>query len=255
MDRTQSEIKVSTLNVHGRGPGWRARRVELVRQLVALDVDAISLQELRTWPSQGAWLARASSPPGPLSTRPWRGGARAYTFVGARKRGLRGYEGIGVVTRLPVLEREIVPLGAGGRVALRCRLDVGGTAFDLYSVHFQHGSMTGDIRLRGAERLLTTIEARGGPAVVAGDLNGPPESRALQLLTGTLRSTQVVVHGMEPASTVAPVERGTVLDYILVSDGIEVLGAGLAFDEPGPGGEMVSDHLGLVSRIRLLPGS
>ncbi|MGH2610742.1 MAG: endonuclease/exonuclease/phosphatase family protein, partial [Tepidiformaceae bacterium] len=175
-------------------------------------------------------------------------------FVGARKRGVRGYEGIGALTRLPVLEREVVPLGKGGRVALRCRLAADGAAFDLYSVHFQHGATTGDIRLRAAERLLATINARKIPAVVAGDLNGTPESRALQLLTQSLRSAHVVANGAEPASTVVPVERGIVLDYVLVSDGIEVLDARVAFDEPGPAGETVSDHVGIVARLRLLPG-
>jgi endonuclease/exonuclease/phosphatase family metal-dependent hydrolase len=230
-------VTVATLNVHGRGPRWRSRRVELVRQLVELDVDAIALQELRTWPSQGRWLV-AASPTG-------------YAFAGARKHGIRGYEGIGIVTRLPMREREIVRLGPGGRVALRCRLEAGGGTFDLYSVHFQHGGSAGEVRLRAAERLLEVVDRRDGPVVVAGDLNGPPESRAVKLLTESLRSAHMVAKGREPASTVVPVERGVVLDYILVSEGIEVVEARVAFDEVGASGETVSDHLGLVARLQL----
>jgi endonuclease/exonuclease/phosphatase family metal-dependent hydrolase len=50
---------------------------------------------------------------------------------------------------------------------------------------------------------------------------------------------------------VVPVERGVVLDYILVSEGIEVVEARVAFDEVGASGETVSDHLGLVARLQL----
>ena len=146
-----------------------------------------------------------------------------------------------------------MPLGVGGRVALRCRLAVDERAFDLYSVHFQHGGMAGDSRVVAAERLLGAIAARASvPAVVAGDLNCRPGSRELDLLLGPLRSAHVVVHGLEPESTVMPVSRGFVLDYILVSEGVEVVDARVAFDEAGPAGLTASDHLGLVARVRLV---
>jgi endonuclease/exonuclease/phosphatase family metal-dependent hydrolase len=153
-----------------------------------------------------------------------------------------------------VVERQILPLGPGGRVTLRCRLAAGEAPFDLYSVHFQHGSGAGNIRLQAAEVLLGAIQSRGVPAVVAGDLNGPPESRAVQRLMGSMRSAHAVASGGEPLSTVLPVERRIVLDYILVTDGIEVDEARVAFDEPGTSGETVSDHVGIVARLRL-PGS
>jgi endonuclease/exonuclease/phosphatase family metal-dependent hydrolase len=152
---------------------------------------------------------------------------------------------------LPVLEREIVRLGPGGRVALRCRLAAGDATFDLYAVHFHHGSAAGDIRLHAADVLLAAIGSRGLLAVIAGDLNGPPESRAVRRLMESMRSGYAVANGSEPPSTVVPVERGIVLDYILVSEGFEVVEARVAFDEVGATGETVSDHLGIMARLRL----
>jgi endonuclease/exonuclease/phosphatase family metal-dependent hydrolase len=230
-------VTVAVLNAHGRGPRWRHRRRRLVEEITRLDLDAIALQELRTWPSQGRWLGRALTP--------------AYAFTGARKRGWRGYEGVGVLTRLPILEREVLNLGEGGRVAVRCRLAAGEQAFDFYSAHFQHGGNKGDVRLRSAERVLDWIAANGVPAVLAGDLNGPPESRALKLLQESMRSAHVCVHGCEPTGTARPLDRGIVLDYILVSDGIEVVDARVAFDAESPPGQTISDHIGLVAKLRL----
>jgi endonuclease/exonuclease/phosphatase family metal-dependent hydrolase len=66
----------------------------------------------------------------------------------------------------------------------------------------------------------------------------------------------VAVHGCEPDRTVPTPLRagatgaGSVLDYILVNDQVEVAGAWLAFDE-AEGAICASDHYGLVADLRL----
>ena len=237
-------LVVATLNVHGRGPRWHARREPLVDQLVALQPDVIALQELRTWPSQGRWLASALNGRVP----------RTYAFVGARKRGWQGYEGVGVLTRLPVHERHVIGLGRGGRVALRCRLDDGSGTFDFHSVHFQHGGGAGETRLQAARILMDHTGAQPHlPAIIAGDLNAQPSSRTLALLGTHFRSAHAAAHGDEPERT-CPTDlaiRPLVLDYILVSPSITVSSANLAFTERDHAGETVSDHFGLVATIEL----
>ena len=238
-------IRVVTLNVHGRAPGWRERRSRLVSQMAALNADIVALQELNTWPSQGRWLTAA------LNEDAERGGL--YSFTGARKRGRHGIEGIGVMSRLPALERQTIRLGFGGRVAVRCRVVHGGQALDFYSAHFHHGSGAGDVRLAAAGMLLAEIDARRGvPAIVAGDLNGPPTSRALELLRGRLRSAYAVANGGEPERTVPtdPAYAALVLDYILVSKEFDVVDATLAFTERKAAGQTVSDHYGLAADVR-----
>lgn len=234
-----------TLNVHGRAPRWRERRAPLVRQLSALDPDIVALQELNTWPSQGHWLARALN------------GGRAgppYAFIGARKRGFQAVESIGVVTRLPVAKRQMILLGAGGRVTVRCRVQADRGQFDFYCAHFHHGSASGEIRLAAARTVLAMVDTHPGvPVILAGDLNGAPESPALELLSGRLRSAYAVVHGSDPDRT-APtnaVYDPRVLDYILVSPEFDVLDAELAFTERDAAGETVSDHFGLAATLSL----
>ncbi len=57
---------VATLNVRNRADRWRERAPLLVEQLVALDPDLISVQEVRRIPDQARWIAREASrgPPG-----------------------------------------------------------------------------------------------------------------------------------------------------------------------------------------------
>lgn len=236
-------LTVATLNVHGRGARWRSRRVALAAQLAALNPDVIALQELRTWPSQGRWLVaavnRLVAPP-------------AFMFSGARKAGWRGYEGIGIISRLPVRERNIVRLGHGGRIALRCRLESGGDALDFYAVHLHHGGVAGETRLAAARILMDHVGAQPHvPAVIAGDLNAQPSSRTLKLLSTHFRSAYAAVHGAEPERTVPTnlAVRPLVLDYILASPSLEVTSAALAFTTRDAAGETVSDHFGLVATI------
>ncbi len=206
----------------------------------------MALQELNTWPSHGQWLAEA------LRVR--ERGDRRYTFTGARKRGAAGIESIGVISRLPVVERQAILLGFGGRVAVRCRLVADDREVDFYCAHFHHGAATGHVRLAAARTLLAEMEGRAGvPAILAGDLNGPPGSRALALLSERMRSAFAVANGDEPERTVPTNLRypPLVLDYILVSGEFHVIDADLAFTERDANGETASDHFGLAATLRL----
>lgn len=241
-----ADLTVVTFNVHGRAAGWSARRRLLLDELAALDPDVVSLQELRTFPSHGRWIQRS------LSMRAREGGP--FHFLGARKRGTRGYESIGLLTRLAVLESRVLMLGVGGRVALRARLvSPGGRPFDFYATHFQHGGGAEAARLQASRVILEGIAQRDIPAVVAGDLNAGPTSETINALFGQLRSAHAGIHGQEPERTVPtdPARPGAVLDYILVTPDIKVLSAARAFEARDPGGRTASDHYGLVARLSL----
>lgn len=97
------------------------------------------------------------------------------------------------------------------------------------------------------------------PHIVVGDLNAGPSSAILTRFKARLRSAFEVVHGQEPAATRAPTwqgpghELGGVVDYILVSSGIEVLDAWRFCTAPSAEDPTLfpSDHLGLAARVRL----
>ena len=86
---------MATLNVRNRADRWRERAPLLVEQLVELDPDLISVQEVRRIPDQARWIAREASrarPDGP----PWE--VRKAFKTGPK----RLWEGVAVLSRLPV---------------------------------------------------------------------------------------------------------------------------------------------------------
>jgi endonuclease/exonuclease/phosphatase family metal-dependent hydrolase len=241
-------VRVATLNVRNTADRWPARRRLLVRQLVALAPEVIGVQELRVLPDQARWIAgevaRVS------------GGRLSYRAYRRPKMGAAGlWEGIGVLSRVPVVSTGWLDLHADGRVAQRVTVRVGDGTLDVYNAHLGLGGEV--LRSGQAQRILDWMAGRRpGPAVLLGDLNARPGSPTLELLATRLRSAHVAVHGCEPDRTVPTPLRagatgaGSVLDYILVNDQVEVAGAWLAFDE-AEGTICASDHYGLVADLRL----
>jgi endonuclease/exonuclease/phosphatase family metal-dependent hydrolase len=244
MGRDDTAVRIATLNLRNTADRWPARRGLLVRQLVTLAPDVIALQELRILPDQGRWIAgevaRAS------------GGALRYTLHRRPKSGPAGlWEGIGVLSRLPVVSTAWRDLGAQGRVAqlVTVRPPEGGV-LDVYNAHLGLGGEA--LRSAQAQRILDWMKGRRpGPAVLLGDLNARPGSPTIELLSRRLRSAHLSVHGCEPALTApTPLRRhytgeGSVLDYVFVNELVEVSDARIAFDELD-GDLCASDHYGLV---------
>ncbi len=247
-----STLGIATLNCRNKADRWRERAPLLLDQLAELDVSVVALQELRHFPDQGRWIAERS-------------GARtggAYWHHAAWKTGLWWFwEGTAILSRLPILQRGRLDLRAQNRTAgfVRVALPEGGV-LDVYNVHLAIRSE--QLRTAQAERIVEWMGTRPGvPAVVAGDFNTIPNQPSMEVFRRRLRSAHVVVHGAEPAGTVPTPLRGqrskpAVLDYILVSEEIDVLDARVAFDAVSPDDPSLcaSDHYGLVATIRV-PGA
>ena len=243
-------MRLATLNLRNTADRWPDRRRLLVRQLVALAPEVIAVQELRMVPDQAGWLA------GEVARQS--AGRLVYRSHRRPKTGAAGlWEGIGVLSRVPVVSTGWLDLGADRRVAQRVTVRTAGGDLDVYNAHLGLGGEV--LRTGQAQRLLDWIGGRRrGPAVLMGDLNARPGSPTIELLSARFRSAHVAVHGCEPDRTVPTPLRagaagaGSVLDYVLVNDLVEVVDARLAFDEvDGP--VCASDHYGLVADVRLLP--
>ena len=130
-----------------------------------------------------------------------------------------GTFGLAVLTRVPVSQREVIPLGQlktdpSRRLAIASTVPVGDGSMTVIGTHMSHLSNGSVLQLRSLHRLITD-PAR--PAVLTGDMNlwGPPLSA---LLPGWSR----IVRGRTwPAWR--PVAQ---LDHILVTAGVRQLGAG-----------------------------
>ncbi len=242
-------MRVATLNLRNTADRWPVRRRLLVRQLVDLAPDVIGVQELRMLPDQARWIV------GEVGRRS--GGALRYRCHRQAKTGIAGlWEGIGVLSRVPVVATAWLDLGAQSRVAQCVTVRAEGGLVDVYNTHLGLG---GEVLRGGQARLLLDWMDRRPPlpTVLVGDLNARPGSPTIELLAGRLRSSHLHHHGREPDRTVpTPLRRGaagagSVLDYIFVNDLLEVGDARLAFDEIDPGDPtlLASDHYGLVATV------
>lgn len=253
-ERQAAAIRVGTLNLRHNADRWERRALLLVQQLVALDLDAIGLQEVHVPSGQGAWIVTQVNGRCGQDSRP-------YSLYQSNKTGLaRWREGIAVITRLPIIEKERLDLRGGNRVAQRVRLRLPtDVTIDFYNTHLHHERDATELRREQASRLRDwMVQRSGGPQVLVGDLNAEPAAAPVRLLKERLRSAYAAAHGREPDRT-APTPlhegwenvRGHVIDYILVSDAVEVHEASVAFDHADAADPLLyaSDHYGLVARI------
>ncbi|MGQ0519617.1 MAG: endonuclease/exonuclease/phosphatase family protein [Actinomycetota bacterium] len=251
---TAPPVCVATLNLRNTTSRWRERRDLLVTQLAELRPHVIGLQEVRRRPSQASWIV------GRLNRTAAAGGRYRHVFTG--KSGLWGlWEGLAVVTRLPILETGSIDLGGDHRVAgwVRVLLPHGATL----RVHNAHLSPR-DQSLRDAQAraLLDGMWDRGDDAeVLVGDLNAGPGSPPLRRLGARLRSAHVAVHGTEPLRTwptplVGAASTGVVIDYVLVDEDLDVVDAWVAFDQAAAHDPTLfaSDHFGVAATVRVAAG-
>ncbi len=239
-------MRIATLNLRNTADRWRERRSLLVRQLVDLAPDVAGLQEVRTVPNQARWIAGEAERQS--------GGRLRYRCYGRRKVGLWGaWEGIAILTAVPVTATAWIALGSQARVAQRVTVrPPHGGLLDLYNTHLGVGGEA--LRTAQARLILDWMAARPPvPTVLLGDLNARPESPTIQLLSSRLRSA----HGDERPPTVpTPLRPGrsgdaSILDYVLVNDLVEVRDATRAFAEADPTDPTLypSDHYGLAVTV------
>ncbi len=239
-------IRVGTLNCRNTADRWRARAPLLVRQLVALEPDVIGLQELRRFPSQARSIRKRA-----LS------GGLLFDQYRSSKTGLYAlWEGIAVLSRLPVLDRSKLTLAGENRVAQRVTVAAAGGHLDFYNTHL--AAEGEEVRTRQVHQLLEWMGERSSlPQVLVGDFNARPSAPSIQLLAGRLRSAHVVAHGREPDKTVpTPLRvgasgRGSTLDYVFVNALVDVHDAWRTFEEADPADEhlVASDHYGLAATV------
>ena len=161
-----------------------------------------------------------------------------------------------MLTSLPIVEQGSVDLHGQHRVAnwVRVRLP-DGQHLEIYHAHLAAGDPVA--RDRQAGLLMDHMAGRDDIAkVLIGDLNAGPASSTLRLLGERLRSAHAIAHGKDPARTWPTPLRpgpgaGSVIDYVLVDDHVEVLDAELTFDRAAPTDPTLfaSDHFGIAATV------
>jgi endonuclease/exonuclease/phosphatase family metal-dependent hydrolase len=254
-----TELTVATINLRHSADRWPERRRLLVAQLVDATPDLISLQEVSFPIGQGRWLRNQVNMRLSGSTN------RPYRLVQKRKRHLlHGYfEGIGVLSKLPILHHDVIPLGYGGRLAVRANVELkSGHMVDFVAVHLHHVAHDREAREEQVMKICGWLDEHHHipHQIIAGDFNETPAGPAIKAMKRVYRSVYEVVNGHEPLATfpTALVERpdgwAGCLDYIFISSAIEqVLSAELFCDEADVQDPNLyaSDHVGLLATLNI----
>jgi endonuclease/exonuclease/phosphatase family metal-dependent hydrolase len=252
------ELLVATLNLRNRQDRWRSRRKLVVAELLDSQPDLVSLQEVYLPIGQARWLrSQINSRISGKSSRPY------YLIQKRRQNALRGYfEGIAILSKLPILAHDSVDLGYGGRVALRINVELPSRqTLDFIAVHFHHKAEDREARLEQAMRLTGWLQEKNPVSrqIVAGDFNETPEGPAIQHMKSNFRSAFVEARGYEPVATfpTALVSQSNgwsgCLDYIFISKFAgRVTDAQIFCRKPAPEDPKLypSDHVGLLAKLQ-----
>jgi len=246
------------MNLHGRADRWLARRPLLVAQLLEAQPDLIALQEINLAMRQGTWLRKQ------LNMRLSGKEKEPYRLILPRRRGLlrRSAEGVGVLSRLPVLYHEELHLGAGGLAAVRVHVGLPShKTMDFVSTQLLPLPYEREARLEQAMRLMAWMQSyKHVPIqVIAGDLGEGPEELAVAFFKQSLRSAYMVCYGHEPLATYPTALRADVLearclDYLLVSTAVQhVRDARIIGNESAAEDNTLypSDHVGLFATLEV----
>lgn len=253
-------IKVATINLRNRRDRWRERRTVLVSQLLDALPDVIALQEISMMIGQGWWLrnqlnARLAG----LDDEE----KRPFRLIQYRKRHLikGAKEGVGILTRLPVVYHDCLPLGYGGRVAVRANLRLPSQeTVDVVCVHLHNLPADKEARLEQTMEMVGWLNGRqrNPHQIIMGDFNEVPTGLAIQYIKQTYRSAYEDINGYEPVATyptalIPPTNDWTgCLDYIFVSSLIQqVKKASIFCHKPALEDNTLypSDHVGIIATV------
>ena len=257
-------VTVATINLRNRADRWGERRHLLVNQIVDTTPDLISLQEISLPIRQGHWLRNQINMRLTGSTK------RPYILIQRRKHHpVKGYyEGIGILTRLPVRYHDWVALGYGGRVALRANVELSNRqSLDFVSTHLHHVAFEREARLEQVMRLLGWLRDRRHipHQIVAGDFNEVPTGLAIERMKQAFHSAYALCYDHEPLATFPTALRpftpddaeehsqAACLDYIFVSPAVQVTAVSLFCHHPAAEDPTLypSDHVGLLATVQI----
>lgn len=256
-----SPIRIATINIHQRLDRWQMRRELLLAALLDIDADLLAVQELSMLRRQGHWLRKQ------LNYR-LSGTANApYKLVQRSGRHpLWGVtEGVGVLTKLPVISADAHMLGQDGRMALRINTVLpSGKSLDFVSVQLNPAPGAHETREKQIMTLLGWLNGPGAVAyqIVAGSFEDVPDQLALRRIQRfyRYRSAYAAANGYEPAATfptalVAPTHLvGECRDYIFLSSSSgNVSRSGLfGLESPEEDDTLYpSDHVGVWAEVEM----
>ena len=240
-------VRIATLNLEQNHKCWELRRELVITQLGELNPDIQALNELHVPTQTGRWLQRTAAE---------RLG-RKYSLLQQSKVGEDSLtEAEGLLTRYPVIETASLDYRSHNCVAQVARFEIDGRLVDVYVTHLIAARVEDYARQEQAEKLIDWRRSRADAdyAIICGDFNAAPDQPSIGLMLAAFRPTQTAPTAFTPLQepdgkpTHPEWERfDRCIDYIWVSEGIEIKASGLCFDKPAPDNPILwpSDHVGV----------
>lgn len=266
-----TSVDVMTINLRHDVDEWERRFALIADEIVRLDPDLIGLQEIE--------ITGVDQTQALLDLIAERGGAayESYQELKIWPYGALTGEGVGVLSRYPIVETGLKDLVEGGRVAVWTRVEVeDGYQLDFFNTHLEsegNDEMTGDqIRTQQAGFMVEFMAGAGDERIqiLTGDMNTTDDTEAYAaLVAGGLVDTYLAVHGDETATTgnTSPIvlmegveqDPQRRIDFIFASDapppdGAEVtpVDSIVCFQNHDEAGFYPSDHLGVMTTLELV---
>jgi endonuclease/exonuclease/phosphatase family metal-dependent hydrolase len=247
------QLRVATLNFEQDHKRWSDRHSLISAEIAALRPDVIAFNEVCVSRQTAKVLRDAAIAATGIP----------YNFVQqTRVNGLSKVEGEALLTRFPIVETGNLDYQTRDIVALVARVIVEGAPIDLYVTHLYMSRGDDSLRLFQVQQLLAWIDSRadGTPSIVCGDFNASLDAASAGLMATRFCPTQTASTAFTPLAD----RHGAVshpywprmdrcIDYIWISDGIEILASEVCFNRPSPDDPSLcpSDHAGVWADLRI----
>ena len=247
------QFRVATLNLEQDHKRWSDRQPLIGAEIAALRPDVIAFNEVSV-PLQTAKILRDAA----IAAT----GIPYKLVQQTRVNGLSKVEGEALLTRFPIVETGNFDYQTRDIVALVARLAVEDTLVDFYVTHLYMSRGADSLRLFQVQQLLQWIDTRadGTPSVVCGDFNATLEAPSAAQMASRFRPTQTAPTAFTPLAD----RDGAVshpywprmdrcIDYIWISDGIDILASEVCFNRPSPDDPSLwpSDHAGVWADLQI----
>lgn len=242
------QLSVLTLNLHNIFDRWLGRRELIINGLLAAEADIILFQEVNIARGQARWLLNQTN-------ARLRGKVYQLTQTYQRHIPFGLFDGLAILSKYPILYREILPLPER-RIGLLANIALPtGDTIDMVSVHLSPGPFLPEIRYEQVMQLTGQLSVTGRSAlqIIGGDFNDVPDSPAIERMKQRYRSGWETVFGSEPLATFPtglgdyPTDWTGCLDYIFMTNNLQVETASLFGDRIHDEDPtlFMSDHVGM----------
>jgi endonuclease/exonuclease/phosphatase family metal-dependent hydrolase len=268
-------VRIATWNVWGRYGPWAARQAAILETLRRVDADIVCLQECWEHPGEGRSQAveiadalGCQAPPVYAHNLEWPDGTRSGNAILARWPRTR--DGVLVLPREAGAARDDE---GEERLCVFAEIDGPRGPIQIYCAHLSwrgdHGAIR-QLQVGAIAAWVRELRPRSFPAVLCGDLNAPPDSDEIRMLTAKAAVPVPGVwfrdaweqYGTGPGNTwsnansfaAASLDRDTRIDYVLTG-APKAHGCGQPRTISLIGHEPIddmygSDHFGLVADLR-----